>query len=143
MIRDTVPLPEFETQAEPKPHSTSYGAVPTRTVAVTLPVRVSMRVALPVMFATAHTAPGAVARLKTRAPTFTRETTLPLSGSMRSTSPIASPPAQIEPPPAASPYVHSPASTFSVGAAASAASNVAAISFTAASVVAAPPWSDC
>ena len=124
VIRDTVPSAEFETHAEPKPHSTSYGAVPTLTVAATLPVRVSMRVALPVMFATAHTAPGAAARLKTRAPTFTRETTLPLCGSMRSTSPIARPPDQIEPPPAASPYVHSPASTFSEGAAASVDSRV-------------------
>ena len=32
-MRDTVPSPEFETQAEPKPHSTSYGPLPTCTVA--------------------------------------------------------------------------------------------------------------
>ena len=27
VMRETVPSPEFDTQAEPKPHSTSYGAV--------------------------------------------------------------------------------------------------------------------
>src|SRR4051812_46045020 len=103
VIRETVPTAEFVTHADPNPHSMSYGAAPTRTVAVTFPVRESMRVALPVRFATAHTAPGADARLKTRAPTFTRATTLPLAGSTRSTSPIERPPTQTEPPPAASP----------------------------------------
>ena len=59
VMRDTVPSEEFETHAEPKPHSTSYGPLPTRTVAVTRPVRASMRDAVDERFATAHTAPGA------------------------------------------------------------------------------------
>ena len=49
-----------------------------------VPVRASIRVAVDVRFATAHTAPGARARLNTRAPTEIRFATLPLDGSMRS-----------------------------------------------------------
>src|SRR4051812_28907469 len=68
LIRDTVPSPLFATQIEPKPHSRSYGANPTRTVFATFPVRVSMRETVLVPFAIAHTEPGAATRLKTRTP---------------------------------------------------------------------------
>src|SRR3954454_20331695 len=96
-MRETVPSAEFETQTEPNPHSTSYGPLPTRIVAVTRPVRASIRETLDERFATAHTAPGADARLKTRAPTTMRFVTLPDAGSMRRTSPSARPPTQTLP----------------------------------------------
>ena len=103
MIRETVPSSEFDTQAEPKPHSMSYGPLPTRTDAVTLPVRVSIRAAVFVRLAIPQTAPGAAARLNTRAPIEMRASTLPEPGSSRSTLPLPSRPAQTLPPPAASP----------------------------------------
>src|SRR6476620_5787343 len=130
-MRETVPSPAFDTHAEPNPHSTSYGELPTRTLAVTRPVRASIRVAVDVRFATAHTAPGARARLNSRAPTEIRFVTFPVDGSMRRTSPIARPPAQTLPPSLASPYVHSPTSAFIVEPPASRASAATARSFTA------------
>ena len=103
VIRETVPSSELETQAEPKPHSMSYGPLPTRTDAVTLPVRVSIRAAVFVRLAIPQTAPGAAARLNTRAPIEMRPSTLPESRSRRSTLPLPRPPAQTLPPLEASP----------------------------------------
>ena len=130
VIRETVPSSELETQAEPKPHSMSYGPLPTGTDAVTLPVRVSMRAAVFVRLAIPQTAPGAAARLNARAPIETRARTFPEAGSMRSTSPLPRPPTQTLPPPAASPYVGSPTSRFMAGAATTAAAMHATRIFT-------------
>src|SRR6185437_8478215 len=108
VIRHTVPSPAFATQADPNPHSTSYGWNPTGTRAVTLPVFVSRRTAVESALSIAQTAPGAAARLKTRAPTVTRATTLPFAGSTRITSPLPRPPTHTLPPPVASPKVGLP-----------------------------------
>src|SRR5689334_3465345 len=88
-----------------------------------------MRAIVPLTLPTAHTAPGAAARLKMRAPDVMRATTLPLSGSMRRTSPPERLPAQRLPFPAASPYVQTPTSTFAGVAPASATRRDAAMSF--------------
>jgi len=86
----------------------SYGWKPTGTRVVTLPVFVSMRTAVESALSIAQTAPGAAARLKTRAPTVIRLTILPVAGSIRMTSPLPRPPTHTLPPAAASPKVGLP-----------------------------------
>src|SRR5215469_3142577 len=72
---------------------------------------VSIRDTVPPMLDTAHTAPGAEARLKVRSPVPSLATTCPVAGSTRMTPPYWSPPTQRLPPPLASPYDHCPTST--------------------------------
>ena len=99
-----------------------------------------MRAAVIVRLAIAQTAPGAAARLKTRAPIETRVVTLPVAGSMRSDVAAAEP---ADPDAAAA--RREPVRRFarrrpsSAGASASAATTAATRIFTAASVAADPP----
>src|SRR5512146_1030911 len=128
VMRHTVPSPAFATHTDPYPHSMSYGWKPTGTRVVTLAVFVSTRTAVDSALSIDQTAPGAAARLKTRAPTVTRVSTLPVAGSTRITSPLPRPPTHTLPPPVVRPKVGLPICVVPAGPARR-VSSAAAISF--------------
>ena len=97
----------------------------------------STRTAVESALSIAQTAPGAAARLKTRAPTVMRLTILPVAGSIRITSPLPSPPTQTLPPPLARPNVGLPIWVAAEGPAKT-VSSTAAISFISSYSTAAP-----